>query len=186
MALRIKTKFRSKGPKTLEQRAGVVGFNIWKIAQETFRRMGKEDFNFGSEAQVTTVITEVIAFLVQVTDRIVYRQLSEPDRAAFINSLGKHLAGTMQDNQMDFLGSGDHMTPFISTLNARITDYAEFEYTDKGPGYAFLRYFGEKMAEAMAVVDNKWVMEYVMEIEAPHAIKLLKKLVGEVLGIKVT
>jgi len=184
MALRVKTKFRKKGPKTLEERAGVVGMYIWRLAQETFRHMGKEDFNFGSEEQVTSVITEFVAFLVQVTDRIVYGQLSEADRVAFINALGRHLAQTMQTNQLDFKGAGNHMTPFIDTLNRRFADYAEFEYTDKGPGYGFLRYLGERVAEAMSMADNKWVKEYVMEIEAPEMLKTVKRLVGEVMGVK--
>ena len=53
------------------------------------------------------------------------------------------------------------------------------------PSYRFLRYLGEKMFEAMAGTDNKWVIEHVIEIEAPEAMRPLKKLIGEVLGIKV-
>jgi hypothetical protein len=185
MAVRIKTKFRKKGPKSPEERASVVGAYIWRVAQETFRHMGKEDFNFGSEEQVTAVITEFVAFLVQVADRIVYGQLSEDDRLRFINALGQHLAKTMQANQLDFKGPGDHMSPFIRTLNARSADYAEFDYKERGPSYGFLRYLGERVAEAMSMSENKWVKEYVMEIEAPEMMKTVKRLVGEVMGVKV-
>jgi hypothetical protein len=185
MALRIKTKFRTRGPKTIEQRAGVVAFNIWKVAQETYRHMNKEGFKFADEAQIAATITEVIAFLIQVADRLVYGKLSEADRAAFITALGKHLARTMESNQAEVFGTGDYVTPFINTLNARFGDYAEFDYTAAGPSYHFLRYFGEKVSEALAATDNRWAVEHVMEIEAPEAIKLVKRLVHEVLGIKV-
>jgi hypothetical protein len=47
-----------------------------------------------------------------------------------------------------------------------------------------LRYFGEKVSEALSATDNRWVVEHVMEIEAPEAIKLVRRLVHEVLGIK--
>jgi hypothetical protein len=186
MALRIKTKFRTRGPKTIEQRAGVVGFNIWKVAQETYRHMNQEGFKFGNERQIAAAITEIIAFLVQVADRLVYGRLSEEERARFITALGKQLAQTMESNQAEVFGAGDYVTPFISTLNARFQDYAEFDYAAQGPSYHFLRYFGEKVSEALSATDNRWVVEHVMEIEAPEAIKLVKRLVHEVLGIKTT
>jgi len=185
MAIRMRTKWHTGGSKTIEDRAGVVGFNIWKIAKETWVRMEREGFRAGEDKQLAAVLTEMIAFLVQVSDRLVYGQLSEEERARFINALGKHLAQTMQSNLLDMLGPGDHAAPFIDTLNARTADYAEFEFTDFAPSYGFLRYLGEKISEAMAATDNKWVIEHIIEIEAPEALKPIKKLVGEVLGVKV-
>jgi hypothetical protein len=186
VAIRMHTKWNTGGSKTIEDRAGVVGFNIWKIAKETWIRMEKEGFRAGQDRQLAAVITEMIAFLVQVSDRLVYGQLSEEERARFINALGKHLAHTMQSNMLDMFGPGDHATPFINTLNARAADYAEFEFAQYSPSYGFLRYLGEKMSEAMAATDNKWVIEHVIEIEAPEALKPIKKLIGEVLGVKVS
>jgi len=185
MALRVKTRFRSKGPKTLADRASVVGVTIWRVAHETGRHMEKEEFQIKSDAQYTALLTELIAFLIQVTDRMVYGQLSDIDRATFINALGHHLAKTMQSNLVDFLGPGDHIGPFIATLNERAGDYAEFDFGEQGPGYGFLRYLGEKVSGVMAITDNKWVIEHVMEIEAPEALKTVKRVVGEVLGVRV-
>jgi hypothetical protein len=37
----------------------------------------------------------------------------------------------------------------------------------------------------MVATDNKWVIEQVIEIEAPAAMKPIRKLIGEVLGVKV-
>jgi len=191
MAVRLKTKWhsskrrRSKGVRTLEDRATVVGVSIWKIAFNTFKHMETEGFRFGSDEQVTAVVNELIAFLLQVSDRLVYGQLSESERAEFITAVGRHLAATVDSNVRDFLGEGDHGGRFIATINSRTGDYAEFEFKDGGPGYAFVRYLGEKVSEAMAETDNKWVIEHVMEIEVPEAIKLLKRTLGEALGIAV-
>ena len=185
MVLRLKSKFRKKGPKTLEDRASVVAGNIWRIAQETCRHMEIEGYKLGSDKQVTAVLTELMAFMLQATDRIVYGQLSEEDRGRFINSLAGNLARITGSNLTEFVGSGDHITPFVATLNARAADYAEFEFNQAGPGYAFLRYLGEKVALAMAATDSKWVLEQVVDVEAPEAIKTLKKMVGQVLGVKV-
>ncbi len=185
MALRIKTKWNSKGPKTLADRASVVGVYIWRASQEACKRMEKDEFSLGSDQQFVAVLTEMVAFSLQVTDRMIYGQMSEDDRRTFINALGKHLAQTAQSNIVDYLGQGDHLTTFIDTLNTRAADYAEFEYTDAGPGYVFVRYLGEKISTAMAATDNKWVLEHVMEIEAPEVVKTVKRVVGEVLGVKV-
>ena len=185
MAIRMHTKWQSGKSKTIEDRAGVVGFNIWKIAKETWVRMEREGFRAGEDRQLTTVLTEMIAFLVQVSDRLVYGQISEDDRARFMNALGRHLAHTMQTNMLDLFGPGEYAAAFIDTLNTRAAEYAEFEFVDFYPSYRFLRYLGEKISEAMAGTDNKWVIEQVIEIEAPAAMKPIKKLVGEVLGVKV-
>ena len=218
MAIRMKTRFRAKGPKTVADRANVIGYNLWKIAQETVRHMEKEGFKFASDAQLVAVMTEVIAFLVQIADRLVYGQVNEEDRAVFVNALGRDLAGHAETNLAAILGPGesasapgqvprraseasrasesargphlapigDHARRFIDTLNARFADYAEYDFSrEGGPSYAFVRYLGDRISAEMAQTDNKWVVEHVMEIEAPEAIKLLRKLVHEVMGIKV-
>jgi len=182
----LRTRWRNKEPRTLEDLAGVVGFNIWKIAQETFRHMESEAFRFGTDAQVTRVMTEFIAFLVQSTDRMVYTQMSQADRQTFVNALGTHLAKTMENNQTDLLGPGDYRTAFVDTLNARFRDYAEYHYGSDGPSYSCLRYLGDRISEAMVVTDNRWALEYVMDIEAPDMLKFLKKLLDDVLPSKVS
>ena len=62
----IKTRWRNKkAPRTVEERAGVIGANIWKISLEIFKHLEKDGFRFGADRQVTVIITEFIAFLVQ-------------------------------------------------------------------------------------------------------------------------
>lgn len=185
-AMLIKTRWRNKkGPRTLGDGASVIGANVWRIALEIYKHMEKDGFKFGSDRQVTAILTELIAFLVQLTDRLVHGRLSDADRATLINSVAGHLTATMENNQTDLLGPGQYKAPFVATLNARFRDYAGFEYTDQGPGYACLRYLGEQVADAMATSDNKWVIEQMMEIEAPEMIRLTKKLVGDAVGVNV-
>lgn len=191
MALRIKTKWheskrvRSRGPKTVADRASVIGFYFWKIARATFEHMEKEGFRFATDLQVIGVLTELIAFFVQITDRLVYGQMTEDERRELITEVVKHLAKTMQNNLMDVIGDGKYEKPFVTTMNERFQDYAEFEFGDHGPGYGFNRYLADKISEVMAATDNKWVTEHVMEIEVPEALKNVKKVVRETLGVKV-
>ncbi len=195
MAIRMKTRWHrsrrsrrnmegSSRPKTMEDLAGVVAFNIWKIAQETFRHMDKEGFTFEDE-QVIGVIREMAAFLLQISDRMVYGKLDEDERAQFVNAVAQQVVDTLQANQEDLFGPGDYRTPFIALLNERLAQYAEFAYDEnEGPGYAFKRYLGERTAEAMAGTDNRWVIEHVMEIEAPEAVKNIRRLVRDVMGLR--
>lgn len=177
----IKTRWRNKkAARTPDERAGVIGANIWKIAIEIFKHLEKDGFRFGADRQVTAVIAEFIAFLVQLTDRTVHGRCSDAERATLINAVARHLAKTMENNQLDLLGPGDYRSPFIQTLNDRFEDYAQFDYVDRDPGYACVRYFGSKVSDAMASSDNKWVLEHMMEIEAPEMVRCIKKLVDEI------
>lgn len=178
----IKTRWRNKKPRSPEERAGVIGANVWKIALEIYRHLEKDGFRFGSDRQVTVVMTELIAFLVQLIDRTVHGRVSEADRAALINAVAAHLAMTMENNQLDLFGPGDYRAPFIAKLNERFDDYAQFEYADGEPGHACLRYFGTTISDAMAESDNRWVLEQMMEIEAPEMVRLVKKLVEQVVA----
>ena len=175
----VKTRWRKKGARTVEERAGVIGANVWKIALEVFKHMEKEGFRFGSDRLTTEVITEFIAFLVQLADRAVYGRLAEEERAALIGAVVRHLAATMENNQQDLFGPGEYRKPFIDLLNVRFAEYAGFEYRDGEPGYPCLRCFAGKVADAMAPGDNKWVVEQMMEIESPELVRLVRKLVEQ-------
>jgi len=172
----VKTRWRKKGVRSLAERAGVVGANLWKISLEIFRHMEKEGFRFGSDRMVTEVMSEFIAFLVQLVDRSVYGRLSEDDRAALVRDVVAHLAATMENNQLDLFGPGAYRKPFIDQLNARFAEYAEFEYPGGEPGYPCLRFLAAKVSDAMASGDNKWVVEQVIDIEAPEMVKLVERL----------
>ena len=179
----VKTRWRNKGPRTLAERAGVIGANLWKLSLEIFKHMEKEGFRFGSDRLVTGVLTEFIAFVAQLVDRAVYGRLSDAERAKLIGAVAGHLAETMENNQRDLLGPGEYRKPFIDALNIRFGEYAEFECPAGEPSYACLRYFATKVSDAMTGAegsdDNKWVVEQMMDIEAPEMVRLVRKLVDQ-------
>jgi len=175
----VKTRWRKKGARTLAERAGVIGANVWKISLEIFKHMEKEEFRFGSDRLVTDVMAEFIAFLVQLADRAVYGRLSDADRATLIGETAHHLAATMENNQLDLFGPGEYRKPFIDLLNARFEEYAGFDYPAGEPGFPCLRFFAAKVSDAMAASANKWVIEQIMDIEAPEMVRLIKKLVDQ-------
>ena len=196
MALRMKSTWHEskrvhKGKrnrsreKTIADRASVAAFNIWKVAQHVYRQMDEEKVKFQTENQIIKSLTEFIAFLLAVVDRMVYGQISEEDRAILINQAAVHLARNMNENIAEMAaGPGDYSKPFIDALNQRLPEYAECSYENGEPGYAFKRLLGQKLAEALADADNKWVEEYVVEIEIPEMLSNIKKLISANLGIR--
>jgi len=177
----LKTRWRKKGARSLAERAGVIGANVWKISLEIFKHMEKEGFRFGSDRLVSDVIAEFIAFLVQLADRAVYGRLSEADRATLIGEVAGHLAATMENNQLDLFGPGEYRKPFIGLLNTRFEEYAGFEYPGGEPGFPCLRFFAAKVSDAMEGSGNKWVLEQMLDIEAPEMVRLVRKLVDQTL-----
>lgn len=175
-----KTRWRSKGPRSLAERAGVIGANVWKISLQVFRHMEKEGFRFSSDRMVTDVLAECIAFLVQLADRAVYGRLDDADRATLIGETARHLAATFENNQLDLFGPGEYRQAFIERLNARFDAYSTFEYAGRAPGFACLRFFAGQVDEAMAPAGNKWVVEQVLDLEAPEMVRAMEKLIDQV------
>lgn len=175
---RIRTRWhKSSSPKSPEVIAGAMGMNIWKMASGTANKMYNEGFNFKSNAQLLDTIGEFAIFLLQFSDRVAYEHLDEESRARFTQALAKHLINTMVENQVEEL-KGDaaaYRQAFVEKLNHHLEGYADFSLSDGQPSYPMLRYFGTLCDEAMGGTDNKWVIEHVMEVEAPPFIKQVRE-----------
>ena len=173
---RIRTKFHNKQkPKSVETIAGAMGMNLWKLASGAANKMYSDGFNFKDNAQLLDVIGEFGIFLLQLADRIAYEELSQEERMRFTQALAGHLIQTMLENQLEELGEGDYQGPFVEKLNQRLDAYSEFSMVDGGPSYQMLKYFATSVDAVMGGQDNKWVIETVIEVEAPAIIKPLKE-----------
>ena len=51
------------------------------------------------------------------------------------------------------------------------------------PDYHFLRYFAEKVKLAMTDVDEKWIVQQMIEIQAPKAFKKLSQSVNDLVSV---
>ncbi len=174
--MRIKSRWHDKSrPKSLEQIASAMGFNIWKMSSTTANKMYNDGFNFRDNAQLLDVIGEFAIFLLQLADRVAYERLDGEERQQFTSSVARHLIGTMVENRVEGHGPGDYQAPFIDKLNQRLDAYSEFSLVDGTPSYPMLRYLGEQVDALMGGTQNKWVKEQVMEVEAPELVKTLKR-----------
>lgn len=173
--MRVKSQWHNKKrEKSIEEIAGVVAFNGWRIAQDTVNKMYSDGFNFRSNEQLLDTIGEFLALFIVVTDRWVVERVSDDDeRQRFTNAMALKLVDIMNDNRTGELGPGDYREAFIERLNARLADYSEFNLVDGQPSYPLLRLFGTHVEEVMGA-DNKWVKEQVMEVETPASLKRLR------------
>lgn len=184
--VRLRTRWNLKDrDRSIEQIASAVGVNIWKIASEGLLNLENEGFETISQAQRLDVIAEFIAFMIHVSDRLVYGDMSDEERREFITALALHLTNTMQDNRIDANGPGQYQDAFIQLLNSRMEDYSECSYTDQeGPGFSLKRILGERVRDQMGAKDNKWIPDYIIDAEAPKAVESLKKVLHSMLDLE--
>lgn len=185
MAVRIKSKWTDKTKPKLSsdlvsENARALAFIFWRLALDRAINLHGEDFIYDNDQQRVYVIGEYLAMLLQVSDRLMYKRLTDDDRQQFINTLALRLTDHMQDNATDLFGLADYKGPFISMLNLRAQAYAEFEYSvDDGPSYNFLHYFGTQVQKVMGDEhhDNRWVIDQIMDIDGPETIERATKAV---------
>lgn len=180
--MRIKASWNTKDKThSLEESASVIGFNLWKICADFLLELENENFQVDTYEQRLDVMGEAAAFLLQATDRLIYGQFIEEDRAIFIKTLGIHLMETMQDNRVDAQGDGNYRDAFVQVLNARAEDYAECNFENGEPGFSFKRNFGVHVMEVMGDADKRWVPDYVMDVRVPEMVKTLKRVMAKAL-----
>jgi len=195
MAIRLKTRWHrskrsarnregSQRTKTLENLCSVAAINIWKLAKEAFTRMEKENFRFREDTQAIDVIAEFCIFMLHITDRMIYGKLNEEERGPLINGIAKEITTAIENNQIDLLGAGDYKAEFVDKLNERLANYAECGFDEDGPAYDFLRYLAKNIADIMSLSDDKWVLEQVMDIEAPELVQRIQPVVRDVFSLK--
>lgn len=195
MAVRLKTKWHrskrsernrrgSSAPKKLEDLSSVIGINIWKLAKEAFLHMEKEGFRFREDQQAIGFLSEFIIYQLHITDRMMFGIVTEAERTAFMNATAKYLTESVVDNQTDLMGPGEYRDEFITLMNDRMANYAECSFKDGQPGYDFTRYLARNIADIMQATDEKWVVEQVMDVEAPNVVEKITSVVTEVLGLR--
>jgi hypothetical protein len=173
--MRIQTRWNKRAQEqTLEDIAGALGFISWKIALNSVLEIERKGYHTKNNAHRLQIVGEFLAFLLQVADRLAYeQQFDEEKRQRFVTAFAQHIADSFADNQRDVLGEGEHRQAFIDLLNQRAEDYAELSFQEGEAGFDFLRYFGEQIA--IILEDKHFVSQQIMDIEAPSAIKTLKK-----------
>jgi hypothetical protein len=175
--MRIKSNwFKSGREHTPEELAGAVAFNVSRIAENALKNTRRAKFEVAIGPQYFAFLAEFLVFLIQVADRLAYRQFPAEDRATFTSSLANHVAATYAENQSRLMGGElkSCKQQFIDALNGRAGEYAEFGYTENGPEFAFSRYLAFCMGQIMDEKDSGWIIDQIISIEAPNAVEMLE------------
>ncbi len=176
--MRVKSRwFKGEREKTPPEIAGALAFIVWRISDNALKNMRKADFDIAIGPQYFAFLSEFLIFLVQVADRIVYTRISEEARYEFTTALANRVADNFAENQAEWLGGllADYKRDFIERLNQRAGEYAEFEYRDIDTSFTFVLYLGHCMRDVVDEKDKTWVIDQMMAIEVPEAVKMLDK-----------
>jgi hypothetical protein len=180
--VRVKSKWHKNQVKTIEDIGGAMAFICWRITKNHLEDLINEGFVIEKE-QVFDVIAEYLCFLIQSIDRLVFKTLNTEQRQELINKLAKQSAFYYQENKEDRIGEGNHWKAFVNTYNQRSKDYSDYDFVDNEPDYHFLRYFAEKVKLAMTDVDEKWIVQQMIEIQAPKAFKKISQSVDDLVSV---
>lgn len=179
MAIRIRSRFHRGRERSMRELASVVAMLGWKLSQDAIRHMREAQFDIDIGPQYFDFVCEYLAFLLHAADRIAYRGLAADQRLEFTTALALRLAEVVEDNRDMLIAEtlpGVCRRHFVETANRRGDDYAQFGYSEKdGPDFGFRRCFGSHLLEILPQKDHAWVIDQVMEIEAPEAVVALER-----------
>jgi hypothetical protein len=178
MALRVKTVwFKNAGGRSAAEIGSVLASTIWRLADNAVSSLSKADCDIVTPERGIRIVGELAAFLLHMSDRMVYGRVPEAERAQLIQGTGRRLAELVRDNIREMVGDDgfDYKANFIDMLNRRAADYATFECAPEKPSFALLRYLGLAVRELMLESDQPWVADQIMDLQAPEALGTLKR-----------
>uniref|UniRef100_E6QSS3 Uncharacterized protein n=1 Tax=mine drainage metagenome TaxID=410659 RepID=E6QSS3_9ZZZZ len=181
MAIRIKTTWfkQENEPKGPEKQATVLATTIWKLADRAVTDLSKADYDIITPQRGFGLLAELSAFMIHMSDRMVYRRITDGDRQTLIQVTAVRLAEILEDNIHEIINDHEHpyQAAFIDLVNRRGNDYAEFEFSPEQPSFLVLRYLGNCIRDIMQSNDQSWVIDQIMEVQAPDMVPDLIKTV---------
>ncbi|MBV2093076.1 MAG: hypothetical protein KUF72_19520 [Candidatus Thiodiazotropha sp. (ex Ctena orbiculata)] len=178
MAIRIKSQWHDEdAARSADEIGGAIAFIAWRIALDKAITLHGENFVYHNDEQRLAVIAEYLVYEVQIADRLIHQMGDDENRVATITALVMKLADHYRDNAVELLGDGDHANHLIGLYNERSAEYAEFNFSDQGPSYPFLRHLGYEIQQVMAgdEHDNRWVIDQVMDVDGPEVYKQISR-----------
>ena len=181
--LRIKTTwFRKDAGRAEDETASVLALTFWKMASKAVDDISKADYDIVNPGRGFGIIAEMGAFILHITDRMLSDRVDEERRSALIGAAGVKLGEFMATNIRDLLNDDtdkrDYQGEFLDFLNRRTEDYETFDFPPEEPNYAIKRYLGNVMRERMEAQDQTWIIDQIIEFQAPDAIENVAKLIN--------
>src|SRR3989339_1011400 len=103
--MRIKSNWYQSGrAKSPQEIADALSFVAWRIGDNVLKQTRLAHFSIDVGEEYFLFLSEALVFLVQVADRIAYRQFLPDGRIEFTTTLANRLAETYAENQSRLLG----------------------------------------------------------------------------------
>ena len=181
--IRIKTTwFRKDAGRAEDETASVLALTFWKMASKAVDDISKADYDIVNPGRGFGIIAEMGAFILHITDRMLSDRVDEERRTALIGAAGVKLGEFMATNIHDLLNDDtdkrDYQGEFLDFLNRRTEDYETFDFPPDEPNYAIKRYLANVMRERMEAHDQTWIIDQIIEFQAPEAIENVAKLIN--------
>ena len=184
MALRVKTTwFNKEGERPPEEVATVMASMLWRLADKSIDNLSKANYDIITPERGFKIIAELTCFLVHFIDRLAFDRISDVQRQELISATGIRLAEIMEKNIVDFNEGEldpdyDYQDGYISLLNQRMQDYAEFAEFVLPTGKASFqaaRFLSLMVREGMEKSDQSWIQDQLMDIEVPEMMNMARK-----------
>ena len=156
----------------------MIAATLWRLADRMVDNLSRAGYEIATPARGFRIIAEALAFGLHACDRMAQARLAEAERAALVQAVGARLAGIMEEN------AGDVRAALVALLNRRGADYAALEFEDGRASFPALRYFALQVRDAMSAPDRTWVMDQLMEIEAPELLGVIAHTVDPLLSCR--
>jgi hypothetical protein len=182
--LRVKTTwFKKEGERPPEEVATVMASMLWRLADKSIDNLSKADYDIITPQRGFKIIAELTCFLVHYMDRLAFDRMDDAQRQELISATGVRLAEVMEQNILDFNEGErdpdyDYQEGYITLLNQRMQDYAEFaEFTlpNGKPTFQPARFLSLMIREDMEKSDQSWIQDQLMDIEVPAMMEMAKK-----------
>jgi hypothetical protein len=156
--------------------ANAISATIWKLAANVVLNMENENFETATQSQRVDIMEETVCYLVHFCDRWVYPKASQDQRVEFISCLVKDLARMLEDSRIDVQGEAEYQADFISKINQRSADYADYGFSEaEGGSFAIRCRLGDREKENKGERDSRWIPDYIVGREAPEIEVALKR-----------
>lgn len=161
--------------------ASAVAFSSWRLTKNQIEDLINEGFKV-EKTEVFAVIKAYLYFIISCVDRLVFDKLSFGQRQEFMIAVVKQCSFYYQENKADRIAEGKYIQEFIDGYNVISKDYAQSGFSNS-PNYDFLIVFAGSVKNATTKVDEKWITQQIIEIQAPDCFEDTQKFVENIVDV---
>ncbi|MGI9316176.1 MAG: hypothetical protein ACR2QW_02490 [bacterium] len=174
---RIRTAWKNKDKKvSIPEFANALSAICWRMSLNAAKNLHQQDFDYETDEQRLGVIQQYLFFFIHCADRLMFDHFDQKSRSEFINALSADCENHFATNALEISGKRVDSAEFITALNQNMGKLSMCRFIAREPGYEMYRALGSEVQGIMGHSQtNKWVIDQVMDIDAPEAYEFFRK-----------